>query len=84
VNQPVRKTVAISNSCQAPLMVRGLTCTGEFSLLTAAPITIAPGSSGNIVVEFKPVTTGSKQGQLSVSDDAPGSPRSVDLTGAGI
>ena len=83
VGQASKKAVAITNSGTAELVISGLTCTGEFSAVTAGPVKIAPRSNGNVEVEFKPATRGPKQGLLTITDNAAGSPRTVDLAGTG-
>lgn len=45
---------------------------------------LPPGTSCSIGVVFSPVSVGPKNAQLIVVDDAPGSPRSVALSGTGI
>jgi hypothetical protein len=65
------------------LTVQSLTCGGEFSALTLTPFNVAPQSSGVIELEFKPSTAADKQGQLTITDNATGSPRTVELTGTG-
>src|ERR1700687_1010012 len=44
---------------------------------------LAPKTSCDIVVVFAPTSTGPKNAQISVIDDAPGSPHSVELSGMG-
>jgi hypothetical protein len=84
-NSTLTKSVAISNPRAAPLTVSDLTCTGEFAIVTSpTKFTIAPGASRSVEVEFKPTSAGSKQGELIITDDAPGAPRTVDLTGQGV
>ena len=78
-----RKSIAIANPGPATLAVSSLTCSGEFSPLTQVPFNVAPQSSGTIELEFRPTTVGAKQGQLTITDNALGSPRSVDLSGTG-
>jgi hypothetical protein len=48
-----------------------------------SPSTLGAGSSCTILVAFKPTTKGLVSGTLSVTDNAPGSPQTVSLTGTG-
>jgi hypothetical protein len=45
---------------------------------------LAPKTSCQIGVVFAPTSIGVKRAQISIADDAPGSPHSVELSGAGI
>jgi len=45
---------------------------------------VAAGNSCSIFVTFKPTTTGTRSGTLSISDNAPNSPQTVALTGTGV
>jgi len=49
-----------------------------------APTTIQPKNFCSASVVFQPLTAGSKQAALSVTDNAPGSPHSVALSGLGV
>lgn len=50
----------------------------------ATPITITPGNNCVISVTFSPTTGGIITGSVTITDNAPGSPRTVALTGTGI
>ena len=85
--------VQLTNSGSSPLNITSITLTGtdsaQFALvaptsgspcsLTAS--TINPGSSCSLGTQFKPTSAGSKIADVSVSDDASGSPQTVGLTG---
>lgn len=79
-----RKSVSITNPGPAMLIISNLGCTGEYAAATVAPVNVAPHSSGVVEIEFKPTSAGAKQGQLTITDNATGSPRTVELTGTGI
>ena len=80
----IKKSISMSNPGPAPLIVHSISCAGEFSSLTSTPFNIAPQASGIIDLEFKPTTAAEKQGQLTIVDNAMGSPRTVELSGTGI
>jgi hypothetical protein len=84
VGASVKKSVSISNPGPATLIVGNLNCTGEFAAVTSAPVNVPANSSGVVEVELKPTSAGAKQGQLTIIDNAIGSPRTVELTGTGI
>ena len=88
------KTVTISNSGTAPLVVSAVTVggpnAGDFTPndncfgTTPTSITLPPGGSCDATVSFTPTAAGSRKALLQVTDDAPGSPHSVPLSGSGI
>src|SRR5229473_1576921 len=87
--------VTITNSGTATLNITSITVTGtdptQFTL--GAPTTgtacalgasaLTAGSSCKVGVKFAPTTTGAKSANMSVADDATGSPQTVLLTGTG-
>ena len=59
---------------------------GDFNEIDTcnAPTVLKPTTSCNIAVTFTPTASGSRLAQLSVTDNAPGTPQSVALTGMGL
>jgi len=80
----LRKSVSITNPGPAALVVSALACSGEFSPATQVPFSVAPQSSSAIEIDFSPTSAAAKRGQLTVTDNATGSPRTVELTGNGM
>jgi hypothetical protein len=80
--------VTLTNTGSAPLTIYGIaTDPGVFAQLNDCPIpsaTLAPSASCTINVTFTPTTPGAVVGTLSITDDAPGSPHVVTLSGTGI
>lgn len=65
----------------------GVAVSGDFlqtSDCPVSPATLAPATSCNISVTFKPTETGARNGSVTVSDNLPGSPQTVALTGTGV
>jgi len=64
-----------------------VTVSGDFALTSATTCpssgTVAAGASCSISVNFTPGATGLRTGSISISDDAPGSPQTVSLSGTG-
>src|SRR5581483_5726345 len=48
------------------------------------PITIAAGATMTIATFFQPTTIGSKSATITISDNAPGSPHTINLSGNAI
>lgn len=65
----------------------GVAVSGDFAQTSNCPVspaTLAPATSCNISVTFKPTATGVRNGSVVVSDNLPGSPQTVALTGTGV
>jgi hypothetical protein len=77
------QTVTLSNTGNAPLAIRGITAAGDFAATHNCPVSLGAGVSCTISVSFMPTITGSLVGSLNITDDAPGSPQAVTLTGRG-
>src|SRR5208337_5056467 len=56
---------------------------GDFTQTNNCGTSVAVGSSCTISVMFTPTGSGTQSGTLSISDNAPGSPQTVTLSGTG-
>jgi hypothetical protein len=83
------QTITLTNNGGEALSVNSLSLTGadpsQFTETDTcqAPSVLQPNKFCSINVTFAPTSTGSQQAALSVTDNAPGSPQSVQLSGAG-
>jgi hypothetical protein len=80
-------TLTLTSSGGASLTISSLTVTGTgFSIAaTTLPKVLAPGQTLAVPVTFKPTTTGSLTGKLTiVSNSTTGATSSVSLTGTGV
>ena len=87
------KKVVVTNSGSATLNISSIAVTGDFALVTVkATKKITPCTNGlalaaaatcEIKVSFTPTQTGTRTGAVNFTDNAPGSPQSVTLTGTG-
>jgi hypothetical protein len=81
------RTVTLTNTGAAPLTISkvqlGGTNPGQFARSSACPANLAPGASCQVTVTFKPTSRGDKSATLSLTNNAPGSPHKVTLTGRG-
>lgn len=82
------QVLLLSNSGEADLSINGIAITGEnntdFAQTNNCPIvpaTLAPRARCEIRVAFTPTVTGTLTAALNVTDNASGSPQSVNLTG---
>lgn len=82
--------VNISNTGSADLTITSLVLSGsnvaDFTLTNPSglPATVPPGTTMNVYLTFKPGGTGSRSALLTVNDNAPGSPQTVQINGTGI
>src|SRR6266566_3214091 len=77
------KRVKLANYGTMPLSIASIATSGDFSQTNGCGSSIAAGASCTINVSFKPTQTGTRTGTLSITDNAPGSPQTVHLQGAG-
>ena len=83
------RVVTITNTGAEPLSVNSLSVSGADSadfILTpncSLPTVLAPNATCSVSIVFSPIATGARQASFSASDNAPGSPQSIALTGTG-
>lgn len=81
------RTETLTNSGSATLHIASLTIAGanpaDFAQTNSCGASLASGASCSINVTFTPTNTGSRTAYVSLSDDAPNSPQTVNLTGSG-
>jgi hypothetical protein len=75
--------VTVTNNQAVPLNISGIATSGDFSPTNTCVSGLAAHASCNVDVTFTPTTTGVRTGQLTINDDASGSPQVVNLTGTG-
>ena len=83
------KSATLTNTGNTPLNIASIAASGDFAIdpttttcSTSSPL--APGASCAIGVDFQPTSIGPFTGALTVSDNAPASPQTVALSGAGL
>lgn len=78
------KAFTLANKQSVALTGISIGATGDFSVsTTTCSASLAAKTSCKISVVFKPTLTGTRTGQLQVSDSAVGSPQNTNLTGTG-
>jgi hypothetical protein len=74
----------VTNNQAVALNISGVSATGDFSETnTCQQQAVAPGGNCTISVYFTPSTSGTRTGELAVTDDAGNSPQTASLTGIG-
>lgn len=74
--------VTLSNTGDGPLTISNVAVTGDFSETSTCGTSVAPAASCSINVTFAPTASGNRTGSLTITDDAAGSPHSINLTGS--
>jgi hypothetical protein len=77
------QTATIRNGGDVALSFSGIQVTGDYQETNNCPAQLTAGSSCAIDVTFSPTVTGTRNGTLTASDNAGGSPQTESLTGSG-
>jgi len=75
--------VTLTNSGAGVLKINHIGVISPFQQTNNCPSSLGPGASCTISVKFRPANKGIFHGAVSVTDNAPGSPQKVPLTGTG-
>lgn len=81
------KNVILANTGNATLTIANIATSGDFAQTTSIKpcgSTLAAGQNCKIAIVFTPNQAGSRTGALTITDNAPGSPQTVPLSGTGI
>ncbi len=78
-----QRTLTITSSGTAPLMIRSVRVTGDFVGTSNCPASLAPGATCALTGTFRPATTGLRTGTVTITSNAPDSPTVVQLSGTG-
>ncbi len=81
-------TVTLKNAGNVSLILSAMTAPAPFAILASGTTcstatAIAAGSSCTVAITFTPTSIGDASGNLTFTDNAPGSPQSVALSGTG-
>lgn len=88
--QPVTQVLHLVNNGDQPLTINlaATSITGsnstDFTQSTTCPAALSPNANCSFSVTFTPATNGPESAELQVSDNAPGSPQSIALSGTGM
>jgi hypothetical protein len=84
------QTVTVTATGSQPLVLTGVTISGDFTLASTATScpssggTVAGGDTCTVDVIFTPSQSGTRSGSVVLNDNAGGSPQSVSLQGMGV
>jgi hypothetical protein len=68
------QTVTVSNVSSHTATFTSITTGGDFIQTNTCPATLNAGQNCTVTVSFKPTTSGTRKGSLTVKDNCPGSP----------
>jgi hypothetical protein len=77
------QVITLTNTGGGVVTISSFAVSGDFSQTNNCGTSVAVGSSCTISVMFTPTGSGTRSGTLSISDNAPGSPQMVTLSGTG-
>ena len=77
------QTVTLNNIGSTTMSITSITPSSQYSETDNCGTSVIAGGSCTINVSFAPTATGNQPGTLTISDNAPGSPQSVTLSGTG-
>ena len=75
--------VTLNNPGSMPLTITGVAAGGDFGVVNSCGSSLAIGANCNISVSFTPSADGVRDNSLQVTDNAPGSPQTLVLSGTG-
>lgn len=76
--QPV---ITLYNTGTTNIDISNIATTGDFSQTNNCPATLVPASDCAVTVTFTPTAPGLRTGSVVISDDSPGNPHSIQLSG---
>ncbi len=76
--------VTLTNTGNQILTISSIASSGDFSQTNNCGGSVPVGANCTINVTFTPTTVGLRQGQVTVTDNAPDSPQAVSLSGNGV
>ena len=77
------KMITLKNNGTATLNIMSIASSGDFAETNTCGASLAATMSCSISVTFTPTATGARNGTITITDDANGSPQTVPLTGTG-
>jgi hypothetical protein len=77
------QSVTLTNNGNATMVISNIGITGDYAQTNSCPNSLGIGSSCTFQVTFTPTAGGARNGTLSITDSAPGSPHMVALSGSG-
>jgi uncharacterized protein YjdB len=77
------KKITVSNTGGIPISISNIAISGDFSQTTTCGTSLAVSAQCTISIRFTPTAIGIRTGQVTITDNASGSPQVVSLKGTG-
>jgi len=77
------QTLTLKNTGEGTLSPVNISVIGDFAEMDTCGLGVAAGATCMVMVTFTPTESGARAGTLTIADNAPGSPQTVQLTGTG-
>ena len=77
------QTVNMSNTGAGPLAIASIAATGDYTVTNNCGNNLIVGASCTLTISFHPTGANTRAGAVNITDNAPGSPQSIALTGVG-
>jgi hypothetical protein len=77
------QSVTLSNTGSTALSISSIVGSAPYAQTNTCGVSVAAGGSCTISVTFTPTVTGAQTGTITITDNASGSPQTVNLTGTG-
>jgi len=77
------QTATLTNNGNATMVISNIAISEDYAQTTNCKSSLGIGSSCTFSITFTPTTGGERDGTLSITDNAPGSPHTVALSGSG-
>ncbi len=77
------QNITLTNNGDAALTITSIQASAQFQATNGCTSSLAAGVNCTISVLFDPTSAGTQTGTLTITDNAPGSPQTVALSGAG-
>jgi Abnormal spindle-like microcephaly-assoc'd, ASPM-SPD-2-Hydin len=78
------QTVALYNPSSPPLKITSIVASGDFTQTNTCGSDVAGGANCTVSIIFVPTAAGTRTGRLTITDNSPGSPQVIGLTGTGL
>lgn len=83
VTSSAAQSVTVTNTGNLALVITSIVAAGDFAQTNTCGKSLAAAKQCTISVTFEPIADGTRSGQITITDNAQGSPQVVILTGTG-
>jgi hypothetical protein len=77
------QNITVTNTGKQTLTITSIAASGDFAQVNTCGSTLKVNQSCTIIVTFTPTATGTRTGDVTLTDNAPDSPQTAPLTGTG-